>query len=156
MKQGWIKHFKDGESETGFDHQVRARTASWQHGRLEGLVAVDIRYNGQQYTLSASEGNWWQSDTIVSKFRGYGKTGETSFLVRRVEYQISQDDVGKFVSQTVDGNHMTIRVDSKLPRADNKSREALRLSHLHVGKWLYVSIETQTGKATVTFHDKKK
>ncbi|MHA2066452.1 MAG: hypothetical protein ACXABY_18935, partial [Candidatus Thorarchaeota archaeon] len=155
-KQGWIKHFKDGESETGFDHQVRARTASWRHGRLEGLVAVDIRCNETQYTLSAGEGNWWQSDTLVSKFRGPGKAGETSYLVRRVEYQISQDDVGKFVSQTANGNHIVIKVDSKLPRADNKPKEALRLGHPHVGKWLYVSVIAQTGEVTVTFHDKKK
>jgi hypothetical protein len=156
MKQGWVKHFKDGQTETGFDHQVRARTASWRHGRLEGLVAVDMRHGPLQVTLNAGKGNWWQSDTLVSKFRGYGRVGETSYLVRRVQYQVDEKDVGKFVSRTINGNHMIVKISSELPPFDNKPKEAVELACPHVGKWLTVALNVENSNVTVKFLDKKK
>jgi len=102
MPSGWVKHFNDGTYETGYDKQVKARKASWRHGRLDGLVAADIISNGIQVTLNAGEGEWWQSDTLVSTFRGKDEPGQNTYLTRRVEYQINQKDIGKWLYASVD------------------------------------------------------
>lgn len=158
LENGWTKFFSDGSKETGFDFHVRARKASWQHGRLDGLIMVGLRHNNITMCLSASEGNWWQSDSMVSRFLGYGKTGETEFTTRRLEYQIVESDVGKHVSLDTDAEtgHLMVSVSSALPAPSNEEREALRLSRQHVGRWLYVSLDVKFEKVAVTFHDKKK
>jgi hypothetical protein len=154
MKSGWIKHFKDGQTETGFDHQVKARTASWRHGRLEGLVAVDMRHGPLQVTLSAGEGKWWQSDTLVSKFRGYGKVGETSYLVRRVQRQIMAVDVGKrLVKLPRDETSILFRLDE---HPSNRVTEHVLIEQRHVGKWLTVVLDIEQKCVTAKFLDKKK
>jgi hypothetical protein len=158
LENGWIKFFSDVTLETGLDKDVRAGKASWQHGRLDGLIMVGLRHNNTTVFLSASEGNWWQSDTMVSKFRGAGRAGETNYITRRLEYQISERDIGKHVSidTDVETNDTIINISSALPAPGNKEREAVRLSHQHIGKWLYVSLDIRSDTATVSFHDKKK
>lgn len=154
VEEGWTKYFKDGNIEVGSDRLVRARAASWRHGRLKGLVAAGLRHGPLRVTLSADEGNWWQSDTMVSKFRGYGKAGETSYLVRRLEYQISEKDIGKFVSRIINGNLVVVKVSGELPLT--MAGEAVKLASSHVGKWLYVSLDVQSNMVTISFHDERK
>jgi hypothetical protein len=152
MNQGWIKHFKDGQSETGFDHQIRARTASWQHGRLEGLVAVDIRHGSIRVTLNAGEGNWWQSDTLVSTFRGRGMVGSTSYLTRRVQRQIVPTDVDKLFCEIPRGENSTLYRLCE----DSKRGVSIPIKDEHVGKWLTVALDVKNKSITITFLDKKK
>jgi hypothetical protein len=156
MRNGWVKHFNDGFSETGWDDDVRSHKASWRHGRLDDLVAVSLHHDSLIVTLSAFEGNWWQSDTMVSRFNGHGNVGQTSFLVRRLEYQIREQDVGKFVFSIIKDNDTAIRVSRWLPIADNTEKETIRLGPLHVGKWLFVTLDAQSHKVTTSFHDQKK
>ena len=156
LESGWTKYFNDGLSEVGSDDDVSAHKASWQCGRLEGLVSVKLQHRDTAVILKASEGNWWQSDSMVSTLRGYGNVGDTTFVTRRIEYQIVEGDIDKFVCLDSRYNKITVVVDSNLPAPSNREREAIKLSHLHVGKWLYVSLDIQSNMVTISIHDEKK
>ena len=156
LENGWIKFFSDTHLETGFDKDVKAGKASWQHGRLDGLNMAGIRHNDTVVFLYAREGNWWQSDTMVSKFRGYGKAGDTEFITRRLEYQIAERDFGSFVSLVAEDNIITVKVSKELPQASNEAKETVKLSLAHIGKWLYVSLDVKSNTVAISFHDEKK
>ena len=153
---GWTKHFKDGLIETGFDRDVEARKSSWRHGRLSGLVSVSLDYESLRITLSAGEGNWWQSDTMTSRFAGYGNKGKTFFLTRRLEYQISKEDLGKFISSDTQDDHVLVKVSHSLPPINDYLKEAIQVNQSHVGKWLFVSLDIQSNTVAISFHDNKK
>ena len=78
-------------------------------------------------------------------------------MARRLEYQISEQDVGKYVYTIATGNsQIKVNVDSCLPAADDTEKEAIRLGKSHVGKWLFVTLDVQSHAVTTSFHDQKK
>lgn len=152
MRSGWIKHFSDGQSETGFDGDVLSHKSSWRNGRLDGLVAVDLRHGGITVSLSAGNGNWWQSDTLVSKFQGYGKVGVNEYILRRLEFQIEAKHVGLFLSKIERDEKTIIYRLSDAPTDDSYIEIPTQL----VGKWLHVVLNAKTGMVSVNFYDDKK
>jgi len=137
MESGWLKYFTDGSRETGTDTEVDARKASWRNGKLDGLVAVDLCMNNRLVSLKAGEGNWWQADSYIAKLTPGTKT-KGELVARRVMRQLTEQDMGKFVFQTTNDNHITIEIGDKLPLAN--PGEAIKLAHPHAGKWLIVEI----------------
>jgi len=165
MKSGWVKHFEDGQSETGFDAQIAARKASWRHGRLNGLVAIDIQSGGVRYTLKASAGEWWQSDTFVSTFNGPNKPGINRHLIRRAEYRLQDSDITKYVCMT------KREADTQFKRISVESQEDAMSLYLTgnyllmpipldwIGQWVYLEVRPDAdglGKWTFSLYDNKK
>lgn len=151
MRNGWIKHFSDGNSETGFDDDLRKHIGSWRNGRQEGLVSVDLhhRLGGKdlQLTLGLGIGEYWQSDTMQARYCGKG-TSPIEFLVRRLEKKISAEDVGKYIEKEATDTLMRLRFVC----ADNGG---ICITEDLVDKWLTLELHIKTGQVTVTFEKNK-
>jgi hypothetical protein len=153
MEPGWIKFFNDGQRELGLDSQVKARTASWQHGRLDGLIAVRLKRGPMLVMLKADEGDWWQSDTLMSKFSGYDKVGQTLFLASRIQRKIAQADVGKFVSRIPVNRYEVIFELDRMPKGNQDN--SVPIEKEHINKWFTVTIDLEQRAVVVTFVDKR-
>lgn len=156
-RQGWIKHFKDGTSEVGFDYLVESRKVSWQRGRLDGLVAIDLYVGPIIATLSAGEKDYWQSDTMVAKFSPFKKV-KGEYLVRRIQCRLTNEDIGKYVYryQYPYGNRFMIKLGepSELPPA--YLTDSWLVKQEHIGRWLVVSGNLETKALNVSLEKRRK
>jgi hypothetical protein len=149
---GWVKHFSDGASELGSDTLVRAKKASWRHGRQEGLVAVDLHWQGKMYTLSCGEGEYWQSDTMVSNFTR-GRPKPPKMLTRRISRKIDLTDVGKNIIHYQNTNVVRVRLtDAEDPVTENY----VSVTEDLVNKWLTMEVQGDTGKVKITLQPTRK
>jgi len=95
MRNGWIKYFTELVDpkttaitfETGYDEDVKNKTASWSRGRLDNIDKVTLFHEHYKIAITG-DGNYWQSDTYNAVF------GQQPQLVkRRIEKQILEDDL---------------------------------------------------------------
>jgi hypothetical protein len=107
----WVKKFSDGTKEIGSDNAVEARKASWRHGRLDGLVAVDLCMDNRLVTLKASEGEWWQADDYIAHLSPGTSKGE--LVARRAMYKLSEQDAGKWVVAEITQSGVTISIEDE-------------------------------------------
>lgn len=158
-KNGWIKHFADGTVELGHDHLVRARKASWTNGRINDLVAVEIRHGEMNISLYGGLGNWWQSDTMIARYGknrdGSKHVSQPTFLTRRIEYQISQDDVGKLMGIWVYKNSLSTVVRLGNKKTIKHAHVIRNITEEHVGMWIIAAIQVQEMNFKIHFSDNK-
>lgn len=152
MRDGWIKHFVDGSTETGLDNEVAAHKASWQKGRLDGLCGVELFCGKFGAKLTAGEGEWWQADTMISRFVGVNKVGQRVMLSRRVQKKITDQDVGKHINMALHkGNFLTF----DLTNQQSKYKTNIIIKREHISKWLTLSFNVDKQVFEISIKDKR-
>jgi len=144
---GWIKHFSDGTSEVGSDRAVRSHRASWTRGRHEGMVSVDLHWNGMLYTLSCGEGEYFQSDTMTALFSP-GQKMPGKMQTRRISRQLNENDVGKFISHN--------RIDSVTIVRLSDEEDSTEIVTSMIGKWLILELTAETGDVRIVIQSARK
>lgn len=64
-KDGWVKYFRDGSTECGYDQEIDTGKASWTRGRQDDMCGVAIRSGDITVYMMAEDGEkckFWQSD----------------------------------------------------------------------------------------------
>jgi len=133
--QGYVKLFADGSRECLSDEDVRQRKASWRHGRLEGLIGVYLCHNSICVSLITGEGEWWQSDTMISVRSPI--TQQSEFFARRIERRIAPEDIGKFIvmNHNCRNNIHSIKLDAYPSGSTN-----IGIEDKDIGKWIFVTL----------------
>jgi len=143
--QGYIKVFDKakGDIETIFDADVINKKSSWRHGRFVGLKAVVLHHglaDGRRVSIlvDGDEGEWWTSDTLISRYRS-NTTSDVTFLERRIQKRLKNEDVGRTicVAERPKDTYRVVLVDSPTRSSGQKIK---MISPRDIGKWLCVTL----------------
>lgn len=87
-QDGWIKHFTDGTTETGYDKDIALGLSSWSKGRHDCLKKVEAKLGGLSCSINSHvETRFLQSDTIETSF----SSGINKVVQRSISCVVSPD-----------------------------------------------------------------
>lgn len=141
--QGYIKHFTDGSTEKVTDDLVMKKQASWSRGKLDNMSAADLHMSGLLLTISG-QGSYWVADDMMNIYRGPNITVPSQFLARRLQKQITEDEVNKWATLEIRKNSYHMYMASK-----EGPSAAYKILPEHVGQWL--TLELDLDKKTVRY-----
>ena len=96
MRNGWIKHFRNGTVELGYDSYVAKKAASWSKGRLEHISGVTLHHNGTTIAIEGT-GVFWQADVLETNLF----SSNTIYVKRRIYKKICAYDVAFIVEDGI-------------------------------------------------------
>ena len=96
VKGKWIKHFTDGSTEEGSDHNIAFGNASWTRGRLEDISKVELTNGAYNAILEVPKTEWLQFDRLQA-MATIGKNILPTRQYRVIQALIKPEHVGSYL-----------------------------------------------------------
>lgn len=137
MYKGWIKYFKDGTSEPGFDNLINENKASWSKGRLKDINVVSLKGNNYNCALEVPNTEWHQFD----RFLNIMGSNQSLRILRVIQAKITKDHIGMyFCSNNTESNNNYYYLSKEITGSCFQITEEL------VDQWITFIGNEKTGK----------